>query len=71
MVAPGKVGSVGKVNFHSNSAAWIFSGNPRPRSFTMEQGSCGIDGVVRRTCVFGNKNIENESGGERVPHTRS
>ena len=37
---PGKVGSVGKVNFHTNDLA---------QTFLRDQSSCGTTGIVRRT----------------------
>ena len=46
--APGKVDSVGKVNFHNNDAVWKFLRKYKSRTFFKEQSSCGILGTVRR-----------------------
>ena len=68
--APGKVGSVGKVNFHTNGADWKFLRKYKKTKFdygTTHLGSPESKGFALKTCVTGCKNIENISCGERCP----
>ena len=46
--ATGRVGSVGKVNFHTNAAAWIFFRKYKGKMFCMVQDNCGTHGAIRR-----------------------
>ena len=46
----GKVGSVGKVNFHTNGHAWTFLRKYKGRKFSYgSKSSCGTPGIARRT----------------------